>query len=213
MMKGWMVDKQIVESKEKPLLSLRDPALSIKCVAKYGHLRWFWTPGHGRHPRANVKIKENILETQAETATIRRCQQKSDSQTTSYGATLNSSINTNKVSLFVPGVWIRCSIFATRVTLFVIGYLWMLVIPLPGLGRDTYIDENALQPSQVRRREACSMFFNILWPQVNTYWNWGNVHTADLYLTQLEQIREANFTSKQSASNRLVLSTCFDFVF
>lgn len=53
-------------------------------------------------------------------------------------------------------MWIWRSIFATRVTLFVIGYLWMLVIPLPGLGRDTYIDENALQPSQVRQREACS---------------------------------------------------------
>ena len=50
---------------------------------------------------------------------------------------------------------IRRLILATRVTLFVIGYLWMLVIPFPGLGRGTYIDENALQPSQVRRREPC----------------------------------------------------------
>lgn len=74
----------------------------------------------------------------------------------------------------------------------------MLAIPLPGLGRNTYIDENALQPSQVRRRELWSVLFNILCPQVNTYWNWGNVHTADLYLTQLEEIRDANFTSEQS---------------
>jgi hypothetical protein len=44
---------------------------------------------------------------------------------------------------------IQCSIPATRVALFAIGYLWMLVIPFPGLGRATYIDENALQPSQV----------------------------------------------------------------
>ena len=51
------------------------------------------------------------------------------------------------------------SLIANRVTLFAIGYLWMLVIPLPGLGRDTYIDENALQPSQVRRREPCSLLF------------------------------------------------------
>jgi hypothetical protein len=74
----------------------------------------------------------------------------------------------------------------------------MLVIPLPGLGRNTYIDENALQPSQVRRREPWSVLFNILCPQVNTYWDWGNVHAADLYLAQLEEIRDANFTSKQS---------------
>ena len=45
----------------------------------------------------------------------------------------------------------------SRVTLFIIGYLWMLVIPLPGLGRNTYIDENALQPSQVRQREPWSV--------------------------------------------------------
>jgi glycosylphosphatidylinositol transamidase len=84
-----------------------------------------------------------------------------------------------------------------RVALFTIGYLWMLAIPLPGLGRNTYIDENALQPSQVRRREPWSVLFNILCPQVNTYWDWGNVHVADLYLAQLEEIRDANFTSKQ----------------
>lgn len=81
----------------------------------------------------------------------------------------------------------------------------MVVIPLPGLGRDTYIDENALQPSQVRRCEPWSVLFNILCPQVNTYWNWDNVHTADLYLARLEEIRDANFTSKQSgAFNRFV---------
>lgn len=48
----------------------------------------------------------------------------------------------------------------SRVTLFIIGYLWMLVIPLPGLGRITYIDENALQPSQVWLREPWSVLFN-----------------------------------------------------
>lgn len=36
----------------------------------------------------------------------------------------------------------------------------MLVIPFPGLGRNTYIDENALQPSQVRQRELWSVLFN-----------------------------------------------------
>lgn len=37
----------------------------------------------------------------------------------------------------------------------------MLAIPFPGLGRNTYIDENALQPGQVRRRELgpCSLTF------------------------------------------------------
>jgi GPI-anchor transamidase subunit GAA1 len=84
----------------------------------------------------------------------------------------------------------------------------MLVIPFPGLGRNTYIDENALQPSQVRRREPCSVPFNILYLQVKTYWDWGNVHTADLYLAQLEQIRDANFTSKQS-EHPIAWSPCF----
>ena len=87
---------------------------------------------------------------------------------------------------------------ATRATLFAIGYLWMLAIPLPGLGKDTYIDENALQPSQVRQYKPCSVLFNILYLQVKTYWDWGNVHAADVYLAQLEQIRDANFTNKQS---------------
>lgn len=49
-----------------------------------------------------------------------------------------------------------------RVTLFAVGYLWMLAIPFPGLGRETYIDENALQPSQVWRRKSCPMLSNIL---------------------------------------------------
>jgi hypothetical protein len=31
-----------------------------------------------------------------------------------------------------------------------VGYTWMLVLPFPGLGRSTYMDENALQPAQVR---------------------------------------------------------------
>ena len=37
----------------------------------------------------------------------------------------------------------------------------MLVIPLPGLGRNTYIDENALQPSQVQLREPWSVLFHV----------------------------------------------------
>ena len=38
--------------------------------------------------------------------------------------------------------------------LFVVGYLWLLVIPSPLLGQRTYIDENALQPGQVRYLHA-----------------------------------------------------------
>ncbi|KAG0699646.1 Gaa1-like protein [Suillus ampliporus] len=66
--------------------------------------------------------------------------------------------------------------------LFIIGYAWMLLIPIPLLSQGTYIDENALQPAQV-----------------NTYWNWGDVHTADLHLYQLDGIRERNLTSEQRA--------------
>lgn len=68
------------------------------------------------------------------------------------------------------------------VALFTLGYAWMLLIPIPLLSQGTYIDENALQPAQV-----------------NTYWNWGDVHTADLQLHQLDGIRERNLTSEQRA--------------
>ncbi|KAJ7632813.1 Gaa1-like protein [Roridomyces roridus] len=66
--------------------------------------------------------------------------------------------------------------------LFLVGYLWMVAIPSPGLGRGIYIDENALQPGQV-----------------NTYWNWGDVGHADRYLEQLERLRDSNATSTQRA--------------
>ncbi|KAG5724014.1 GPI transamidase component gaa1 [Termitomyces sp. T112] len=69
-----------------------------------------------------------------------------------------------------------------RLTLFFVGYVWMLIIPSPKLGHRTYIDENALQPNQV-----------------NTYWNWNDVHNADLYLDGLEQLRDNNATSQQRA--------------
>ncbi|KAJ7724460.1 Gaa1-like protein [Mycena maculata] len=70
-----------------------------------------------------------------------------------------------------------------KFTLFVAGYLWMVAIPSPRMGRGTYIDENALQPGQV-----------------NTYWNWGEVANADRYLEQLEGLRDANSTSEQRAN-------------
>ncbi|CAK5265049.1 unnamed protein product [Mycena citricolor] len=70
-----------------------------------------------------------------------------------------------------------------RLALFVAGYLWMLVLPSPRLGRYTYIDENALQPNSV-----------------NTHWNWGDVATADRYLEQLERLRDGNATTRRRAA-------------
>ncbi|KAJ7271988.1 Gaa1-domain-containing protein [Mycena haematopus] len=69
-----------------------------------------------------------------------------------------------------------------KITLFCLGYLWMLALPSPRLGRGTYIDENALGPGQV-----------------NTHWNWGDVANADRYLEQLQGLRDSNATSEQRA--------------
>ncbi|PPQ64654.1 hypothetical protein CVT26_002744 [Gymnopilus dilepis] len=69
-----------------------------------------------------------------------------------------------------------------KIALFLVGYLWMLLLPAPDLGRTTYIDENALQPAQV-----------------NTEWSWADVHVADQYLAQLERVRDANYSSQQRA--------------
>ncbi|KAH9946130.1 Gaa1-domain-containing protein [Epithele typhae] len=77
-------------------------------------------------------------------------------------------------------VW-RLSPFV-QVTLFAVGYLWMLAIPAPQLGQRTYIDENALQPGQV-----------------NTYWNWADVFRADRILEDLEALRDRNATSQEIA--------------
>ncbi|KAL1683647.1 Gaa1-like protein [Schizophyllum commune] len=72
---------------------------------------------------------------------------------------------------------------AVAVLLFIVGYAWMLLLPSTYVGgRGTYIDENALQPGQV-----------------NTQWNWGDVHAADNYLEQLEELRDQNATSERRA--------------
>ncbi|KAI9570458.1 Gaa1-like protein [Boletus coccyginus] len=63
------------------------------------------------------------------------------------------------------------------------GYLWMVLIPILPLSQGVYIDENALQPAQV-----------------NTNWNWQDVHQADLYLYHLESLRDRNATSEQRAT-------------
>ncbi|GAA5989951.1 hypothetical protein JCM10908_002393 [Rhodotorula pacifica] len=51
-----------------------------------------------------------------------------------------------------------------RTLLVVGGLLYTLALPHRSLGRGHYVDENALQPGQV-----------------NTYWNWADVHVADRY--------------------------------
>ncbi|KAI6138856.1 Gaa1-like GPI transamidase component [Pisolithus thermaeus] len=58
----------------------------------------------------------------------------------------------------------------------------MSLIPISSLSQGTYIDENALQPAQV-----------------NTYWNWQDVHRADQYLYHLEGLRDRNSTSEERA--------------
>ncbi|OSD01536.1 Gaa1-domain-containing protein [Trametes coccinea BRFM310] len=69
-----------------------------------------------------------------------------------------------------------------KLLLFTVGYIWLLVLPSSQLGQGTYIDENALQPGQV-----------------NTYWNWGEVHHADRILEDLEQLRDRNATHDEIA--------------
>ncbi|KAG0666333.1 Glycosyl phosphatidyl inositol protein transamidase complex subunit [Rhodotorula mucilaginosa] len=51
-----------------------------------------------------------------------------------------------------------------RTLLVLAGLLYTLALPHKSLGRGHYVDENALQPGQV-----------------NTYWNWADVHVADRY--------------------------------
>ncbi|KAK7467268.1 Glycosyl phosphatidyl inositol protein transamidase complex subunit [Stygiomarasmius scandens] len=69
-----------------------------------------------------------------------------------------------------------------RLLLPVLGCIWLLALPSPRLGRNIYIDENALQPGNV-----------------NTYWSWGDVHNSDRYLEDLERLRDSNATNEQRA--------------
>ncbi|EIW65967.1 hypothetical protein TREMEDRAFT_70378 [Tremella mesenterica DSM 1558] len=67
-----------------------------------------------------------------------------------------------------------------RLILATVGVLWILALPYEGLWKRTYVDENALQPGQV-----------------NTYWDWGDVHRADIYLGELEKLRDKNASFAQ----------------
>ncbi|WWC69882.1 uncharacterized protein I206_103825 [Kwoniella pini CBS 10737] len=60
-----------------------------------------------------------------------------------------------------------------------IGLLWLLLLPYEGLWKGTYVDEHALQPAQV-----------------NTKFDWDNVHKADLCLGGLEQIVDSSFEER-----------------
>lgn len=66
--------------------------------------------------------------------------------------------------------------------LFVAGYAWMLILPTIPTETTDKIDENALLPSQI-----------------NTQWNWDEVHAADRYLDQLEHLRDTNASSAERA--------------
>ncbi|KAA1469453.1 Gaa1-domain-containing protein [Dentipellis sp. KUC8613] len=79
-------------------------------------------------------------------------------------------------------IFIWNNLHILRLVLLLAGYGWMLALPLPQLGNNVYIDENALQPGQV-----------------NTYWNWGDVYHADRYLEELEQLRDRNASSAERA--------------
>lgn len=58
----------------------------------------------------------------------------------------------------------------------VVSVVWVLALPYEGLWKRTYVDENAISPGQV------SMYFD-----------WANVHLADRYLDQLEQMVDSTF--------------------
>lgn len=78
----------------------------------------------------------------------------------------------------------------------VVGLGWLLALPIEDLGRGTFLDENAIQPGQV-----------------TTYWNWDDVHVADVILDKLERVKgatsaeRARFISLELASLGLEADT------
>lgn len=85
-----------------------------------------------------------------------------------------------------------------NVLLLALGYIWMCCLPVKELSRNIFVDENALQPGGV-----CFSIWIIYYTldscphQVNTYWNWGDVHRADTYLSELEKLRDTNASSAE----------------
>ncbi|OCF31947.1 glycosylphosphatidylinositol transamidase [Kwoniella heveanensis BCC8398] len=66
-----------------------------------------------------------------------------------------------------------------RFVLALVGIIWLLAIPYEGLWKRTYVDEHALQPSQV-----------------TMYFDWAEVHKADRYLDTLEKIVNGTFDER-----------------
>ena len=68
----------------------------------------------------------------------------------------------SEVAVQFGSAWLAARIdpLNDRISLLVIGYAWMVSIPSTLHGQETYIDENALQPGQVKRS---------LYPQFSFY--------------------------------------------
>jgi hypothetical protein len=99
-------------------------------------------------------------------------------------------------SVLLCGQEAHTQTLACRLALFFAGYAWMISIPLPQLGQQIYVDENALQPNQVNSILRLTQHF-LIPRKVNTHWDWADVHRADLYLEQLESLRDNNASSEQ----------------
>ncbi|GAA6002675.1 GPI-anchor transamidase subunit GAA1 [Rhodotorula paludigena] len=67
-----------------------------------------------------------------------------------------------------------------RSLLILAGLLYTLALPYKDLGRKHYISENALQPGQV-----------------NTYWNWADVHIADIYADKVAKWSQEDVSVEQ----------------
>ncbi|KAI5474391.1 glycosylphosphatidylinositol transamidase [Pseudohyphozyma bogoriensis] len=69
-----------------------------------------------------------------------------------------------------------------RTILVFAGFAYLLALPLPIIGQEHHVSENALQPSQV-----------------NTYWNWADVHIADLFAEDVAKWSVEGVTSDKRA--------------
>jgi glycosylphosphatidylinositol transamidase len=64
------------------------------------------------------------------------------------------------------------------------GFIYIFAIPLPQLGKGTYVSENALQPAQVRPHSGLVDILTVV--QVNVYWSWPEVQKSDHFARQVE---------------------------
>lgn len=68
-----------------------------------------------------------------------------------------------------------CDQADSRLVLLVVALAWIAAIPHPRLWKGIFVDEHALIPAAQR-----------------SYYDWGNVHKADNYLAQLEELQARN---------------------